>query len=45
MPAAAVLLLLQGLAEFVRCWLRAFDGDAAAPHGGRCSDGRRGDVQ
>jgi len=34
MPAAAVLLLLQGLAEFVRCWLRAFDGDAAAPTAG-----------
>jgi TRAP-type mannitol/chloroaromatic compound transport system permease small subunit len=34
MPAAAVLLLLQGLAEFVRCWLRAFGGDAAAPTAG-----------
>ena len=31
MPLAAVLLLLQGVAEFVRCWMRAFGPDPEMP--------------
>jgi len=34
MPLAAALLLLQGLAEFARCWRRAFGRDDALPSSG-----------
>ena len=33
MPLAAVLLLLQGIAEFARCWMRAFGVDAGGAAG------------
>ena len=34
MPLAALLLLLQGVAEFARCWMRAFGPDDAASASG-----------
>jgi hypothetical protein len=38
MPLSAVLLLLQGISEFIKCWGRAFgpgdDGIAIMPAGG-----------
>jgi hypothetical protein len=38
MPLAALLLLLQGVAEFVRCWMRAFAPDDAASANGTATD-------
>ena len=39
MPVAATLLLLQGVAEFVRCWMRAIESDAAGPTGPAAAGG------
>ena len=33
MPLATVLLLVQGVAEFAKCWIRAFGSDTGAPEG------------